>query len=58
VSPDEYANQLVRSGTVPLAVADVLRSKALAQVLERAAITDASGREIDLKQLEADAAAQ
>jgi trigger factor len=58
VSPDDYANQLVRSGTVPLAVADVLRSKALAQVLERAAITDSSGREVDLKQLEADAAAQ
>jgi len=58
VSPDEYANQLVRSGTVPLAVADVLRSKALAQVLERAAITDASGRAVDLKQLEGDAAAQ
>jgi trigger factor len=58
VSPDEYANQLVRSGTVPLAVADVLRSKALAQVLERAAVTDASGREVDLKQLEADVAAQ
>jgi trigger factor len=58
VSPDDYANQLVRSGTVPLAVADVLRSKALAQVLERAAITDSSGRAVDLKQLEADAAAQ
>jgi hypothetical protein len=27
-------------------------------VLERAAITDTSGREVDLKQLEADAAAQ
>lgn len=57
VSPDDYAGQLVRSGTVPLAVADVLRSKALAQVLERAAIADASGRPVDLKQLEADAAA-
>ena len=57
VSPDDYASQLVRSGTVPLAVADVLRSKALAQVLERAAITDASGRAVDLKQLEADGAA-
>ncbi len=57
VSPDDYANQLVRSGTVPLAVADVLRSKALAHVLERATISDASGREVDLKQLEADAAA-
>lgn len=57
VSPDDYASQLVRSGTVPLAVADVLRSKALAQVLEHAAVTDESGRAVDLKQLETDAAA-
>jgi trigger factor len=57
VSPDDYANQLVRSGTVPLAVADVLRGKALAHVLEHAAVTDASGRPVDLKQLEQDAAA-
>lgn len=58
VSPDAYADQLMRSGTVPLAVADVLRGKALAVVLERATITDASGREVDLDQLEQDAAAQ
>lgn len=58
VSPDAYADQLMRSGTVPLAVADVLRGKALAVVLERATITDASGREVDLSQLEQDAAAQ
>jgi trigger factor len=56
VTPDAYATQLVNTGTVPLAVADVLRGKALGQVLEQAAITDASGREVDLKQLEQDAA--
>ncbi|MGH8889834.1 MAG: trigger factor [Acidothermaceae bacterium] len=56
VSPDTYADQLMHSGTVPLAVADVLRGKALAFVLERAAVTDASGREVDLNQLEQDAA--
>ncbi len=54
VSPEEYAQQLVRSGTVPLAVADVLRGKALAYVLEQAVVTDASGREVDLNRLEQD----
>ncbi len=57
VSPDEYAQQLVRNGTVSMAVADVLRGKALAHVLEQAAVTDASGRAVDLKRLEQDAAA-
>jgi trigger factor len=57
VSPDDYAQQLVRSGTVPLAVADVLRSKALAYVLENAVVTDASGRTVDLNRLEQDVAA-
>jgi trigger factor len=57
VSPDAYAQQLVSSGTVPLAVADVLRGKALAYVLENAVVTDASGRTVDLNRLEEDVAA-
>jgi trigger factor len=57
VSPDDYAQQLVRSGTVPLAVADVLRGKALAYVLENAVVIDASGRTVDLNRLEQDVAA-
>jgi trigger factor len=57
VSPDDYAQQLVRSGTVPLAVADVLRGKALAYVLKNAVVTDASGRTVDLNRLEDDVAA-
>jgi trigger factor len=57
MTADEYAQELVRSGTVPLAVAEVLRGKALAFVLEQAEVTDASGRVVDLKQLEADVAA-
>jgi trigger factor len=56
VSPDAYAQQLVSSGTVPLAVADVLRGKALAYVLENAVVTDASGRTVDLNRLEQDVA--
>lgn len=54
INPDQYAQQLVSSGTVPLAVADVLRGKALAFVLEHAVVTDASGRAVDLNRLEQD----
>jgi trigger factor len=58
MTPDAYADQLMKGGSVSLAVADVLRSKALAFVLEHAAVSDASGREVDLNQLEQDAASQ
>ena len=58
ISPDEYARQLVDSGTVQMAVADVLRAKALAYVLEQAVVTDASGREVDLNRLDTDAASE
>jgi trigger factor len=57
ISPDAYAQRLVDSGTVQMAVADVLRGKALAAVLDQAAVTDASGRPVDLKRLEEDAVA-
>jgi trigger factor len=57
MSPDDYAQRLVDSNTVQLAVSDVLRGKALAFVLDQAAVTDTSGREVDLKRLEEDAVA-
>jgi trigger factor len=57
VDPDAYAQQLVRTGTVSMAVADVLRGKALAYVLENAVVTDASGRVVDLNRLEEDVTA-
>ena len=44
VSPQEFAQQLTQGGNLPALVADVRRSKALATVLERATVTDASGR--------------
>ncbi len=44
VSPQEFAQQLTQGGNLPALVADVRRSKALATVLERAHVTDASGR--------------
>jgi trigger factor len=48
VSPKEFADQIVEAGNLPALVADVRRNKALAQVLEHAVITDASGRPVDL----------
>jgi trigger factor len=51
VSPQEFAQQLTQGGNLPALVADVRRSKALATVLERANVTDASGRTVDLEHL-------
>jgi trigger factor len=46
--PDAYAQQVVNAGALGSLMADILRGKALALVLERAAVTDASGRPVDL----------
>ena len=51
VSPQEFAQQLTQGGNLPALVADVRRSKALATVLERAHVTDASGRSVELEHL-------
>lgn len=51
VSPQEFAQQLTQGGNLPALVSDVRRSKALATVLERATVTDASGRPVDLEAL-------
>ncbi len=54
MEPQEFANQLLQSGNLNAVVADVRRNKALAGLLERATITDASGRPVDLSELTAD----
>jgi trigger factor len=51
IPPQEFANQIVQGGNLPLLLADVRRNKALAQVLDSAAITDASGNKVDLSAL-------
>ena len=51
VRADEYAQQVVNSGQLGALMSEVLRGKALALVLEQAAITDASGRPVDLDSL-------
>lgn len=56
-SPDVYAQQVVSSGNLQMLVAEVVRGKALALVLEEAVVTDASGRAVDLEALREDAPA-
>ncbi|MGI8761305.1 MAG: trigger factor [Jatrophihabitantaceae bacterium] len=56
--PQEFANQVVQGGNLPGLVADVRRNKALAAVLESAAVTDASGAVVDLSALAPSAMSQ
>jgi trigger factor len=51
VAPEQYAQQLQQSGNIAEFVADVRRTKALAQLLEQTTITDASGNVVDLEAL-------
>ncbi|MGH3730949.1 MAG: trigger factor [Micromonosporaceae bacterium] len=51
VAPQEYAEQLQRSGQLRAIVADVRRGKALAIVVERATVTDSAGNQVDLSAL-------
>ncbi len=51
MSPEQFAQQLQQSGNIAEFVADVRRTKALAQLLEQTTITDASGNVVDLEAL-------
>jgi trigger factor len=51
VAPQEYAEQLQRSGQLRAIVADVRRGKALLFVVERASVTDSAGNAVDLAAL-------
>jgi trigger factor len=51
VRADAYAQQLVNSGQLGAVMSDILRGKALALVMEKASITDESGRPVDLDAL-------
>lgn len=52
VAPQEYADAIVRSGQLNSLMAEVVRGKALALVLEAAKVTDASGKPVDLSALD------
>jgi len=54
VPPDRLAKDLADRGQLGTAAADVLRSKSLRLIAERAKITDEAGRQVDLKQVAAD----
>ena len=51
MSPDAFAQAVDEAGQVQSMVAEVARRKALAVVLEQAAITDESGNVVDLEAL-------
>lgn len=51
VSPDEYVRRAQESGQLAAIYADVRRGKALASVVRRATVTDASGNPVDLDEL-------
>ena len=53
--PQEFAQQVMESGNLPALVADVRRNKALADLLDHAVVTDASGNEVDLTAIAAQA---
>jgi trigger factor len=52
--PQEFANHMFEHNHVPELVAEIRRGKALAQVVEGATVTDASGNVVDLKNLRPD----
>jgi len=52
MNPDQLAQALVEAGQVPMAVAEVRRSKAMALVLQEANIVDTNGEKIDISQLD------
>jgi len=54
VNPKEYAQQAMEAGQIRTLVGEVVRGKALARVLDAAAVTDESGRPVDLEHLRED----
>jgi trigger factor len=57
LGPDELAQRLVRQGGLPSLMAEIVRGKALATILEAAKVTDTNGAPVDLSDLRDDAAA-
>jgi trigger factor len=51
MDPNAFAKAVDEAGQVPAMVAEVARRKALATVLEKATVTDASGNPVDLSEL-------
>ncbi|MGW3038897.1 trigger factor [Kitasatospora sp. NPDC001159] len=56
LTPDQFAQQVVQGGQVPLLVGEVARGKALATVVEAAKVVDTEGNEINFDDDEVDEA--
>lgn len=54
LAPDVYAKSVVDAGQLPQLAAEIVRGKALALTLERAQVTDASGRPVDIQAIGAE----
>ncbi|HEX2176002.1 MAG TPA: trigger factor [Nocardioidaceae bacterium] len=54
MQPEQFAQQVMQAGQVPLLVSEVVRGKALAVVVERAEVTDGAGNVVDVKNLQPD----
>ncbi|MFZ2012365.1 MAG: trigger factor [Nocardioides sp.] len=52
--PQEFANHMFEHNHIPDLVAEIRRGKALAEIVESATVTDASGHPVDLKNLRPD----
>jgi trigger factor len=53
-NPNEFVKHMVEHNHVPELVAEIVRGKALAQLVEQATVTDASGNVVELKNLRGD----
>ena len=51
MAPDEYAQQVIESGRIATVIAEVLRGKALAGVMQAARVVDSAGNVVDLEQV-------
>jgi trigger factor len=51
VTPEQYVQHVMEHNHVPELVAEIRRGKALAQVVESAAVTDSSGERVELRRL-------
>ena len=51
MTPDAFAQALVDAGQVPAILAEVVRAKALAKVLESAKVVDSDGQVVDIEAL-------
>jgi trigger factor len=53
-NPDDFVKHMIEHNHVPEMVAEVVRGKALALIVEGATVTDASGNQVELKNLRPD----